>query len=291
MTADPELTALVALMKSQGFRENPMTLRWRLIEGELPSEIFAQSHLPIQQLGDARAELEAWVESGVQPISWLDKKYPSKLREAYDFPPLILVRGQIKADERAVCIIGSQTASEKELASARRIARLVAERGWALVSGFGSEIGQVVVEEALRRRGRAVALSENAISSQGFENSNSLKSAVETGGLLLTASWPGSSATEHPLQVCAGVSVAYADVAIVTAGPQDCLSREQIQKALVYGRPLVFMNAIYEGSKWVKELVDTGDRLVTVADKEQDAVDTANWLGNTSNIGAALRQI
>lgn len=291
MTPDPELTAIVALMKSQGFRENPMTLRWRLIEEELPSEIFAQSDLPLQLLEDARAELEAWGESGVQPISWLDKNYPSKLREAYDFPPLILMRGQLKADERAVCIIGSQTAGEKELASARRIANLVAERGWNIVSGFGSETGKVVLEESLRRRGRAVAVSENAINNQGFENSNSLKSAVETGGLHLTASWPGSSATEHPLQVCAGISVAYADVAIVTAGPQDCLSREQIQKALVYGRPLVFMNAIYEGFKWVKELVDTGDRLVTVADKERDAVDTANWLGNTSNIGAALRQI
>lgn len=289
MTADPDVTALVALMKSQGFRENPMTLRWRLIEEELPSEIFAQRDLPLQQLEDARVDIETWVESGVQPISWLDKKYPSKLREAYDFPPLILVRGQIKADERAVCIIGSQTASEKELASARRIANLVAERGWTLVSGCGSETGKVVLEESLRRRGRAVAVSENALNNQGFENSNSLKSAVETGGLHLTASWPGSSATEHPLQVCAGISVAYADVAIVTARPQACLSREQIQKALVYGRPLVFMNATYKGSKWVKELVDTGDRLVTVADKEQDAVDIAAWVGNTSNIGAALR--
>lgn len=291
MAADVDFMALVALMKSQGFCENPMTLRWRLIEGELPSEIFAQSHLPIQQLEDARVDIESWVESGLQPISWLDKIYPSKLREAYDFPPLILVRGQLKADERAVCIIGSQTAGEKELASARRIANLVAERGWTLVSGFGSEIGKVVLEESLRRRGRAVAVSENVINNQVFENSNSLKSAVETGGLHLTASWPGSSATEHPLQVCAGISVAYADVAIVAAVPQDCLSREQIQKALVYGRPLVLMNAIYKGSKWVKELVDTGDRLVTVADKEQDAVDTANSLGNTSNIGAALRQI
>lgn len=275
MTADPELTALVALMKSQGFRENPMTLRWRLIEGELPSEIFAQSHLPIQQLEDARAELEAWVESGVQPISWLDKKYPSKLREAYDFPPLILVRGQIKADERAVCIIGSQTASEKELASARRIANLVAERGWTLVSGCGSETGKVVLEESLRRRGRAVAVSENAINNQGFENSNSLKSAVETGGLHLTASWPGSSATEHPLQVCAGVSVAYADVAIVTAQPKDHFSREQVQKALVYGRPLIFVAQSGGRAKSLGKMCNELPGLVEVAFSEEQAVSLA----------------
>lgn len=73
MATDPELTALVALMKSQGFREKPMTLRWRLIEEELPSEIFAQSELPSQHLEDARADLETWVESGVQPISWIDR--------------------------------------------------------------------------------------------------------------------------------------------------------------------------------------------------------------------------
>lgn len=69
MTADPELTALVAVMESQGFREYPMTLRWRLIEDELPSEIFARSDLPLEQLEDARADIETWVESGLHPIS------------------------------------------------------------------------------------------------------------------------------------------------------------------------------------------------------------------------------
>lgn len=43
MATDPESTALVALMKSQGFREHPMTLRWCLIEEELPSDSFTQS--------------------------------------------------------------------------------------------------------------------------------------------------------------------------------------------------------------------------------------------------------
>lgn len=275
MTPDPELTALVALMKSQGFRENPMTLRWRLIEEELPSEIFAQRDLPLQQLEDARVDIETWVESGVQPISWLDKNYPSKLREAYDFPPLILVRGHLKADEQAVCIIGSQTASEKELASARRIARLVAEGGWTLVSGCGSETGKVVLEESLRRRGRAVVVSENAINNQGFENSNSLKSAVETGGLRLTASWPGSSATEHPLPVCAGISVAYADVAIVTAEPKDYFSREQVQKALVYGRSLIFIASPGERTKPPGKRCRESPGLVEIAFSEDQAVSLA----------------
>lgn len=199
------------------------------------------------------------------------------------------MRGQLKADERAVCIIGSQTAGEKERASARRIANLVAERGWTLVSGFGSGTGKVVLEESLRRRGRAVAVSESVINSQVFENSNSLKSAVETAGLHLTASWPGSLATKHPLQLPAGMVAAYAGVAIVTAEPKDGFSRKQVQKGLIYGRPLVVMNGVYKRSKWIKEIVDTADHLVTVADKKQSAIDLANWVGNTSNIRAALR--
>lgn len=188
-----------------------------------------------------------------------------------------------------MCIIGSQTVSEKKLASARRTASLVAERGSTLVSGSGSGTGKVVLEEALRRRGRTVAISESVINSQVFENSNSLKSTVETAGLHLTASWPGSLAKKHPLQLRAGMVAAYAGVAIVTAEPKDGFSRNQVQKGLIYGRPLVVMNGVYKRSKCIKGIVDTADHLVTVADKKKSAIDLANWVGNTSNIRAALR--
>lgn len=174
-----------------------------------------------------------------------------------------------------MCINRSQTAGEKELASARRIASLEAERGWTPVSEFGSEIGKVVVEEPLRRRGRTVAISESVINNQVFENSNSLKSAVETAGLHLTGSWPGSSATEHPLQVGAGISVSYADVAIVTAEPKDYFSREQVQNALLYGRPLIFIASPGERTKPLGKMCGESPGLVEVAFNEDQAVSQA----------------
>ncbi|GAG14553.1 unnamed protein product, partial [marine sediment metagenome] len=61
---------------------------------------------------DLDAELERLAKANVQVLTWDDASYPPHLREIYNAPPVLYVRGQIeKQDEWAVAVVGTRRAS------------------------------------------------------------------------------------------------------------------------------------------------------------------------------------
>src|SRR4030042_1300108 len=55
------------------------------------------------------AEMERLARQGVRAITWNDDAYPPRLKEIFDLPPVLYVRGALtRADEWAVAVVGTR---------------------------------------------------------------------------------------------------------------------------------------------------------------------------------------
>lgn len=97
--------------------------------------------------------------AGVSLIRFTDKNYPARLRTIADPPPFLYVKGELRtADDRAVAIVGSRSASDYGRRVARDLARGLASRGFTVVSGMARGIDGMAHEATLNAQGRTIAV-------------------------------------------------------------------------------------------------------------------------------------
>src|SRR6266540_1684821 len=76
-------------------------------------------------------------ERGVRVITVLDDDYPINLRQVYNRPPFLFVRGELDdRDNRAVAIVGTRQASEAGVDQARRLSEELARGDVTVLSGL-----------------------------------------------------------------------------------------------------------------------------------------------------------
>lgn len=105
------------------------------------------------------SEIDQCLKSKIDLISITDSKYPHQLAVISD-PPLVLYsRGNwAYAHDPAIAIVGSRQASFYGEEQARRFSRVLADAGWAIVSGLALGIDQAAHEAALSGGGKTVAV-------------------------------------------------------------------------------------------------------------------------------------
>ena len=82
------------------------------------------------------AEMEAMERIGARVVTIRDPEYPASLRQIYDPPPVLFVRGEIREEDRfAVGVVGTRRPSEHGRIIAREISRDLAAQGICIVSG------------------------------------------------------------------------------------------------------------------------------------------------------------
>jgi DNA processing protein len=97
--------------------------------------------------------------AGVSLVRFTDENYPARLRTIADPPPFLYVKGELRAaDDRAVAIVGSRSASDYGRRVARDLARGLASRGFTVVSGMARGIDGMAHEATLNAQGRTVAV-------------------------------------------------------------------------------------------------------------------------------------
>ena len=105
-------------------------------------------------------ELERCLKAGVSIIGFNDPLYPAMLREIYDPPIVLYVKGTLlPCDSAAVAIVGSRHASVYGAQQARRFARELAQSGFTIVSGLARGIDLAAHQGALEvPSGRTIAV-------------------------------------------------------------------------------------------------------------------------------------
>jgi DNA processing protein len=108
---------------------------------------------------DLGAEVESLRQKGYGTLTWDDADYPQNLRQVYNPPPLLYVRGRIeKRDEWSVSVVGTRRASVYGKEAARMVAAGLAQAGVTVVSGLAVGIDTVAHRASLDAGGRTIAV-------------------------------------------------------------------------------------------------------------------------------------
>lgn len=108
---------------------------------------------------DLDKELALAREYGLKIITQEDKDYPENLKNIYDPPIVLYVKGDLKEQDKiSIAIVGSRRASFYGLSLAQEFAGDLSDRGFVIVSGMARGIDTYAHKGALSKRGRTIAV-------------------------------------------------------------------------------------------------------------------------------------
>ena len=108
---------------------------------------------------NTKKELALAAKLGVWIINAADKRYPPALKQIYDPPPVLYVKGTLeRADSLAIAIVGSRRHSTYGAEQASRFAHMLASAGFTIVSGMARGIDTAAHRGALSASGRTIAV-------------------------------------------------------------------------------------------------------------------------------------
>lgn len=129
----------------------------RQVEGVGPKVL--ESLVATASASEAEAELAACRENSVDILPQSDPNYPPLLKQIYDPPGLLFVRGSIKPqDGLAVAIVGTRHPTQYGLRQATRLAESLSRAGLTIVSGLARGIDAAAHRGALSAGGRTLAV-------------------------------------------------------------------------------------------------------------------------------------
>lgn len=140
-----------------------------------------------EQTVDLAAELQRIRDYGCRVLVPADEEYPALLRQIYDPPIVLYVKGSLLAHDRnAVAIVGSRRTSHYGQESARRLAYQLAYCGVTVVSGGARGIDTAAHQGALAANGRTVAVLGTGINRVFPPENAGLFERITANGALLT---------------------------------------------------------------------------------------------------------
>ncbi len=108
---------------------------------------------------DLAGELRRVADFGCRIVIPTDDDYPALLREIYDPPIVLYVKGALKpGDKNAVALVGSRQTTTYGLETARKLGYQLAYTGVTVVSGGARGIDTSAHQGALTAKGRTIAV-------------------------------------------------------------------------------------------------------------------------------------
>ncbi|OPY87770.1 MAG: hypothetical protein A4E72_01435 [Syntrophus sp. PtaU1.Bin208] len=103
-------------------------------------------------------ELKELKKFQIRLVTCHDEEYPVILKNAYDYPPILYVKGCLEENDLNIAMVGSRIASAYGIYTTERLARELALKGMTIVSGMARGIDSAAHRGALAGRGRTIAV-------------------------------------------------------------------------------------------------------------------------------------
>src|SRR5438093_5807250 len=144
------------------FGDAPAILRaskQQLLQARNIGEETADSIANWEKNIDLAAELKRIAEFGCSIVTQADLEYPELLRQIYDPPIVLYVKGQLlPKDKNAVAMVGSRMTTHYGIEVARKLAYQLAYVGVTVVSGGARGIDTAAHQGALTGKGRTITI-------------------------------------------------------------------------------------------------------------------------------------
>ncbi len=122
-------------------------------------EETAESIVGWEKSVDLAAEMKRIADSGCEVVIQTNAHYPELLREIYDPPTVLYVKGNLTAkDKNGVAMVGSRMTTHYGIEVARKLAYQLAYTGVTVVSGGARGIDTAAHQGALSGKGRTICV-------------------------------------------------------------------------------------------------------------------------------------
>ena len=113
---------------------------------------------------DLNGELRRITEAGCQVVIATDPEYPPLLREIYDPPVVLYVKGKLTAGDRGgIAVVGSRLTTHYGIEVARKLSYQLGYSGVTVVSGGARGIDAAAHAGAMAAKGRTIAVLGSGI--------------------------------------------------------------------------------------------------------------------------------
>ena len=194
--------ALVALNMVDGI--GPVRLRQLLEQFGQPQDILSASVEQLERVRgigpeiaasvanwekevDLAGELKRIEQFGCAVVVQSDDNYPALLKEIYDPPTVLYVKGELLAkDKNGIAIVGSRLTTHYGTEAARKLAYQLAYIGMTVVSGGARGIDTAAHLGALNAKGRTIAVLGTGINLVYPSENAELFERIATSGAVIT---------------------------------------------------------------------------------------------------------
>lgn len=210
-------------------------------------------------------ELSILKELGGKIVTIKDESYPSRLKDIYDPPPLLYIRGEInKCDELAVAIVGSRRTSPYGRWITEKLSFELAQNGVTIISGLARGIDSVAHKGAISGGGRTIAVLGCGVDIIYPPENHNLFYQIEKHGAIVSefplGSPPEGGHFPRRNRIISGLSIGV----VVVQASSESGSLITAGFALEQGREVFAVpgNVGVEGSRGTNKLIKEGAKLV-----------------------------
>ncbi len=206
------------------------------------------SRSPQELLRLAERDLVTMRERGIRPLHIRDASYPQQLREIYDPPYLLYVRGTLPDPTLPmVAVVGTREPSAPASAAARRLGEELAAAGLPVVSGLARGIDVAAHLGAVRAgtTGAVLACGVESVYPRGHRRVAA--DILEHGGFLVSEYAPGVAPVKYHFPARNRIISGLVRSVVVVQAPARSGALITADYALDHGRDLVVHQAGLEG--------------------------------------------
>ncbi len=175
---------------------------------------------------------------GQRILTLQDAEYPQRLRNIFDPPAVLYVKGRLPVvdEEAAVAVVGTRDCTPYGVSCAERLSRELAACGAVVVTGLAKGVDAAAARGALRAGGPVIGVTGNGLDVYYPWESRELYDDVAAAGALVSEYPPGSEPEGRHFparnRIMSGLSVA----ALVVEAPERSGALITAQLALEQGR-------------------------------------------------------
>jgi DNA processing protein len=131
-------------------------------------------------------EMEKLERHGIIALTYHSTDYPARLKEIYDYPPVLYIRGSILAeDEWCLAVVGTRKPTVYGRQVTEEIVTELARSKITIVSGLAKGIDTIAHQSALEAGGRSIAVFACGLDVvYPAENANLARSIIKQGALV-----------------------------------------------------------------------------------------------------------
>jgi DNA processing protein len=264
----PGLGARMAgkLLREFGSPENVFNASLTALEAQHLPAAVAQAIHSREPLSAAAKELAQVQQAGCRLLTWDEPAYPHLLREIYDPPPLLYVRGNVELlDRHSIAIVGARRPTPYGNQMAERLARDLAERGLVIVSGLARGIDSSAHRGALAStRGATLGVLGNGIDVLYPKENRRLFQQIEERGAILSEFAMGTFPAPQNFPIRNRIIAGMALGVVVVEGAQYSGSLITARLAMEFSREVYGVpgNVTQPSSFGPNQLIKQGAKLV-----------------------------